>query len=468
MKAFRQFRKYIFPMFLLAAAYVGDGARSQARAQDKKAAPTITRQDLDDQISELARQAINAGADIYNGDTPQKSPPNPTKCVDHFQGSLTVLRGMLDHKPDLQKQIDRDVAAALAKKTAVNQAWALRAALVNIRSGLARMDPIGPGPDGKTLWERLGGEKGVTEIVDYFLDQAMHDQKVDFFRAGKIKMTDEQIKHMKRQFVCLASTITKGPLNYVPKASMSQIHDGMSITGEQFDQFKLYLSLALYRNKVASADQNTVLELIENTRPLIVKAQAKAPPPLAGPAAPPPETLWERLGGKKAVTKIVDELIEAAVKDKNVNFSRDGKFPMTPERVAKIKEQFVVLASSITGGNLPPYKGPTLDEIHKGMGITNAEFDAFKGHVRDSMLNNSARQTNVNTVLLAMEAIRNKVVAEKPDAPPAAVPVAPKDDPPRVDAQPKGQRTAEEAKDEGFREVLQGIRAIFAVFRRQP
>jgi hemoglobin len=242
----------------------------------------------------------------------------------------------------------------------------------------------------------------------------------------------------------------------------------MNITDTEFENFVAHLRLALVRKHVKLEDMDEILERIEKiTRPLIVKAQAKAPPPGADAAVPAPEKLWDRLGGKKVVTKIVDELIDAAVKDNNVNFSRGGKIKMTPERVARIKEQFVVLASSITEGNLPPYKGPTLDEIHKGMGITNAEFDAFRTHVIRSMNNNGVRPADVNTVQLAMEAIRNKIVVEKPDAPPADVPMAPKNDPPRVDAQPKGQRTDEEEKDQNVREVLQGVRAIFRALRGQ-
>ena len=53
-----------------------------------------------------------------------------------------------------------------------------------------------PGP--KTLWDRLGGEAGVSKVVDDFVAAAATDPKVDFSRGGKYKLDDARSPISKR------------------------------------------------------------------------------------------------------------------------------------------------------------------------------------------------------------------------------------------------------------------------------
>src|SRR5262245_28316163 len=60
---------------------------------------------LDRQISEALRDVHDHGRELYNaGDT--------ASCYRMFQGGLVVARGLLGHRPDLQKAIADGMAAA--------------------------------------------------------------------------------------------------------------------------------------------------------------------------------------------------------------------------------------------------------------------------------------------------------------------------------------------------------------------
>ncbi len=400
---------------LLVAALVLVGTASRAAAEDGKLADRVSRRELDEQISEAARLALNAGADIFNAPTSDHA-----GCVLFFRGSLTTLRALLNDRPEMQKKIDQDVKDALAKPRVVDQAFALREALVNVRAGLVHMDRfVDKDPAGKTLWDRLGGEKGVTQIVDDFIDAAVKDKAVNFSRDGQYPMTDERVAKIKKDFIALTSVVAQGTSLEYKGRKMSPLHKGMGITNDEFDALIADLKLALLSNQVKPADIKTILDSVELTRgDIVAKAGAVVVKPGGAPPAPAAK-LWDRLGGQEGVEKIVGDFIDAAVKDKAVNFSRDGKYPLTPEKIKEIKKQFVILASTISDGP-HTYDKKLRDRHPVDMGITDAEYDAFKKNMRNALVGNNIRGDDINTVMDAVELVRPRVVAPKAAAPPAA------------------------------------------------
>src|SRR5262249_9726044 len=91
------------------------------------------------------------------------------------------------------------------------------------------------------------------------------------------------------------------------------------------------------------------------------------------------KSLWDRLGGEPAVRAVVKDVITAAAADPKVNFDRDGKYKVK-EGIKDLEQKLVELVSSVSGGPLK-YTGKDLKEAHKGMGITDAEFNALAGHL---------------------------------------------------------------------------------------
>ena len=86
-------------------------------------------------------------------------------------------------------------------------------------------------------------------------------------------------------------------------------------------------------------------------------------------------TLYDRLGGKPAITAVVDQFVTNVAGDKRINkfFVADVK---DPARLARFKTNLVNLICQGTGGPCK-YTGKSMKDAHKGMGITDADFNAL-------------------------------------------------------------------------------------------
>src|SRR5262249_52240447 len=111
-------------------------------------------------------------------------------------------------------------------------------------------------------------------------------------------------------------------------------------------------------------------------------------PPVPGTGTKAKErTLYERLGGENAIRAVVKDFVERALADANVNFTRKGtaaEWKPTPENVDRVKKTGVELVGMVTGVQ-QKYTGKSMKDAHKGMEITQAEFDAFAADVKASL-----------------------------------------------------------------------------------
>ena len=127
------------------------------------------------------------------------------------------------------------------------------------------------------------------------------------------------------------------------------------------------------------------------------------------PPKTPTATLWDRLGGDKGVAKIVDDFVATAAKDPKVNFDRNGKYKLDDAAVAHLKQMLIEQFSSLGGGPLK-YEGKDMKTVHKGMGITAAEFTATAGHLKAALEQNSVKKDDVDAVMKAVGDMRKDIV----------------------------------------------------------
>jgi hemoglobin len=83
-----------------------------------------------------------------------------------------------------------------------------------------------------------------------------------------------------------------------------------------------------------------------------------------------PASLYDRLGGKPAITAVVDEFVGNVAKDGRIN----GRFATAD--IPRLKGHLVDQVCSATGGPCT-YTGRDMKSTHAGMRISNAEFTAL-------------------------------------------------------------------------------------------
>lgn len=125
----------------------------------------------------------------------------------------------------------------------------------------------------KTLWDRLGGEAGVTRIVDDLFERALAQPQLNFRRQGMEKEWDptaENVKQVKRRMVEFISSITGGPLKY-RGPDMKTLHTGMKITDEEFKLIAAEVKVTLDKLKVPAKEQEELFKIIAGAKGDIVE-----------------------------------------------------------------------------------------------------------------------------------------------------------------------------------------------------
>jgi hemoglobin len=367
---------------VLLAVLLLAGAAGLTRADDKP----LDRAELDKRVVSAVYDAALLGTDIFNrGDY--------GGCYRLYQGTLFGVAPMLDHRPKLQATVKERLKRA-EKMKVTDGAFELRTALDEIQNEIA---PPKDGPK-KTLWDRLGGETAVTAVVRDFVLVAIDDPKVNFFRGKKFD-AKTTLPAVQKSLVEFVSSATGGPLKYTGK-SMKEAHKGMGITDAEFDALAADLATVLKKYKVPQAETDEVMKLVGSTRGDIVE---KAPEKL------PIKTLWERLGGEKAVKAVVHDFVVSAATNKKVNFTRNGKYKLDDKAVEHLEKTLVELISQTTGGPLK-YSGKSMKEAHKGMGITDAEFDALATDFIDSLKKFKVPQPEIDELVKIVAGTRADIV----------------------------------------------------------
>jgi hemoglobin len=133
------------------------------------------------------------------------------------------------------------------------------------------------------LYDQLGAESGISNIVADFLPRALQDPRVNWQRKdvtrGGFSLhrsesvtwhdTPENVRQLAghiTQFLCLA---TGGPAHYEGK-EMKSTHARMHISNAEFDATLGDLKASLDRLKIPNKQQKELLSIVESTRTEIV------------------------------------------------------------------------------------------------------------------------------------------------------------------------------------------------------
>jgi len=137
-------------------------------------------------------------------------------------------------------------------------------------------------PGKKPLYERLGGEKGITAIVDDFVTRVLADPRVNWERKGVTRggmslkrnqsvawdPNPQNVERLKKHLTQFFSLATGGPTQYDGR-DMKEAHSGMHVTNPEFDATIGDMKATLDKLQVPNDEQKELLAILETTRPQI-------------------------------------------------------------------------------------------------------------------------------------------------------------------------------------------------------
>ena len=131
---------------------------------------------------------------------------------------------------------------------------------------------------------------------------------------------------------------------------------------------------------------------------------AAAAAPVADTAAPAaPKSLYDRLGGKDAITVVIDDFVTNVAADKRIN----ARFAKT--NIPHLKQMLVEQVCQATGGPCT-YTGKSMKDAHKGMKITEAEFNALVEDLAMSLDKHNVAVADKSELLTALGGMKGDIV----------------------------------------------------------
>lgn len=118
--------------------------------------------------------------------------------------------------------------------------------------------------------------------------------------------------------------------------------------------------------------------------------------------------LYDRLGGKSAITAVVDDFVGRVAADNRIN----GKFANTD--IPRFKMLLMEQICQASGGPCT-YTGRSMKATHAGMGVSSSDFDALVGNLVATLNKFKVPEREKSELLGALGPMKGDIV-EKPMA----------------------------------------------------
>jgi hemoglobin len=125
-----------------------------------------------------------------------------------------------------------------------------------------------------------------------------------------------------------------------------------------------------------------------------------------GVGFPGERSLYARLGGKAAITRVVDDFVKEVVADDRIHPEHKKHF--REGDVAGLKTKLVNQIGMATGG--PEKDDSDMKQAPKGLKITNADFDALVNDLVRAMRKNAVPEKEQQAVTRLLEPFRKEIV----------------------------------------------------------
>ncbi len=144
--------------------------------------------------------------------------------------------------------------------------------------------------------------------------------------------------------------------------------------------------------------------------PMITETVSDAGADAAEAEPPKPKSLFERLGGKEGITKVVDSYLANATHN-DVIKKRFVKLPK--DRQEKLRNSMIAQICKESGGDCE-YAGKSMKDAHKGMKITDAEWNANVSALKAALDENKVGENEQNDLIAAIAPMKDDIVEVKP------------------------------------------------------
>jgi hemoglobin len=120
------------------------------------------------------------------------------------------------------------------------------------------------------------------------------------------------------------------------------------------------------------------------------------------------KTLYQRLGGKKSISAVVDEFVGRVAADNRINgFFKDTA--ADPKRLASFKKKLVDQICQASGGPCK-YTGKDMKSAHAGMGISSGDFNALVEDLTGALDKFHVGDREKNELLGALAPMKSDIV----------------------------------------------------------
>lgn len=115
------------------------------------------------------------------------------------------------------------------------------------------------------------------------------------------------------------------------------------------------------------------------------------------------ESLYEKVGGEEAISKVVDYFYELVLKDENVSHFFENT-DMEKQRSHQTK--FISFAL----GGPKQYSGKSMEKAHEGMNLQPEHFQAIATHLHDALAHFGIEEADIDTALTKVASLRDDIL----------------------------------------------------------
>jgi len=121
----------------------------------------------------------------------------------------------------------------------------------------------------KPLYDRLGGLKGITVVVDDFIDRLVANKTLNKNPAIDAGRKTSPAPYLKFQVAQLVCEVSGGPCKYTGR-DMKSAHAHLNISEKEWDVMAGEFKKSLDKFKVPAAEQQELFAIVGKTKPDIV------------------------------------------------------------------------------------------------------------------------------------------------------------------------------------------------------